>query len=349
MIDRSGRQLERLVAAIEAMETKGAQVTWDDDIDGRQFDVTLRFKFGLHCYLTVIECKQHNSKVSVDKVDALVTKARDARANKVIMVSTKGFQTGCHAVAERHGVQLLVVTEKSEIAPEVLAEKLSPAIRVFEVRFVKPDGKEVLLEDWGGRLTYLMKQSKVYTAGEVHSPDELTARWEQSLPSMSSDGETAVELPLDPGARLEEPYDDPVDVIAMRFKYKFTEVRFTSGPVVDAHLQDSFSRQVQVHDETGRLVHQTALASIPIGFDTTLVPGEFYEVPSLFIRYYCEKIEGESVTWVVIENYQFGLLLQARMTQSMKHRTDYVPVVDKRVRKRLERLLERYKSRPREV
>ena len=80
-------------------ESTGAAVTWNDEINGRQFDVTVRFKFGLHNYLTVIECKDYSSKVSVEKVDAFVTKARDVNANKAVLISSQGFQSGCFPVA----------------------------------------------------------------------------------------------------------------------------------------------------------------------------------------------------------------------------------------------------------
>ena len=345
MFDRTGKQLERLVAAIEAAQSQGAHVTWDDTIEGRQFDVTVRFKFGMHTYLTVIECKQHSSKVSVDKVDALVTKARDAKANKAVLVSTKGFQSGCHAVAERHGVQLLVVTERSEVSAEELAQKLSPALNVFGVRLVAADGTEVELEDWGGRLDYLMKQSRIRADGAEHSPEDLINRWQETGLDISPEGASDVELPLGPGACFEAPLEPPIEVVGLRFKTRFIEVRLTSAPVPDLHIQQSLMRQVEVHDGAGNLVHTAKLASIPLGFDTTLVAGEFYELPSLFNRYYCEKIEGGVVTWIVVESYQFGNLMQATLTQKLKYRSDYVRVTDEGVRLRLRRLLERYRGR----
>lgn len=55
--DRRWRRFERVVAAIHHLETEGAQVAWDDFINGRQFDVTIRFEHGLYKYLSVIECK----------------------------------------------------------------------------------------------------------------------------------------------------------------------------------------------------------------------------------------------------------------------------------------------------
>jgi len=106
MSNPSWKKFERLVAAIHQAETQGAAVTWNEKINGRQFDVVLRFKAGLHDYLTVVECKEYKGKVSVDKIDAFVTKARDVNASKAVFVSSCGYQSGCIDVATRHGVRL---------------------------------------------------------------------------------------------------------------------------------------------------------------------------------------------------------------------------------------------------
>ena len=121
MTSPPGKRLERLVAALHHAESTGATVTWNDEIAGRQFDVTIRFKFGLHSYLTIIECKDYSSKVSVDKIDAFVTKTRDVNANKAVFISSHGFQSGCFPVAERHGIQLLILSETTDTSiPEVV-------------------------------------------------------------------------------------------------------------------------------------------------------------------------------------------------------------------------------------
>ena len=70
------QDFERIIAAIHAETDGAAAVTWNDEINGRQFDVSIRFKQGLHEYLTVIECKDYADRVSVDKIDAFVTKIR---------------------------------------------------------------------------------------------------------------------------------------------------------------------------------------------------------------------------------------------------------------------------------
>src|SRR5260370_21554018 len=108
-------KFEHLVAALHRMEMKGAVVTWNDKINGRQFDVTVRFKNGPYNYLTVIECKNHATAVTVEKVDSLVTKATDIGADKAVMFSSCGFQSGAKDVAREHGVPLFSLSQTTEI------------------------------------------------------------------------------------------------------------------------------------------------------------------------------------------------------------------------------------------
>ena len=63
-------------------------------LPGRQFDVTIRFRKGLYEYLTVVECKDYEKAIPVEKVEAFVTKSADVHAHRAVMASTSGFQEG---------------------------------------------------------------------------------------------------------------------------------------------------------------------------------------------------------------------------------------------------------------
>ena len=156
------KKFERLVAAIHHSESKGAEVKWNENIKGRQFDVTLRFKFGLHCYLTVIECKNYSRKVTVEKIDAFATKYKDVNANKAIMISSNGYQSGCFTVALKHGIRLLTLSENTESDMNKIINNFIPALNIYDVKLVTSNGgKEYLFEDIGGRLSYLMKKTRL--------------------------------------------------------------------------------------------------------------------------------------------------------------------------------------------
>lgn len=225
------KRFERLVAAIHHAESKGAEVRWDDVVQGRQFDVTVGFKYGLYDYLTVIECKDYAGKVPVERIDAFVTKPRDVRANKAIMVSANGFQSGCIEVANRHGVKLLVVNESTDETVANLVKAVTPGLNVYAVRFVETGtGKEHELEDVGGRLAYLMNHAKLLLPTGETTPDRLIHEWQLTRPSIFTDKVNDVEVPLPPGAELHIPHEDSVRVSSLRFKCSMVEVAIPNQP-----------------------------------------------------------------------------------------------------------------------
>lgn len=342
----SGKRLERLVAALHHAESAGGTVVWNDVIEGRQFDVTVRFKYGTYTYLTVIECKEYSSKVSVEKVDALVTKARDAKANKAIMISTKGFQSGCFPVAERHGVQLLVLTETSQTLATDLVAKMVPGLNLYDVRFgLRPGNGEVELEDWGGRLAYLMRHAKIVAPAETRTPDQLVNDWQLTGPSIDPSRENQVEIALAPNAELHLPHEDAQFVSSMRFACSLIEVAIPKQPMPDNHILEAMSSRVELRDSRGQLHHATQTSRLPLGFDGVLKVGSFYEQQALCNRYYCEKIDGEMVTWILVESYQHGHLFQATLKQKIEFSKFYVEVTDEKVLIRLRAMLARVKAK----
>ena len=110
-------EVELLTAALHHESTEGAIVTWNDKILGRQFDVTVRFSKGGYKYLTIVECKNEKTRLAVKEVEAFVTKSRHVHANKAVMVSTSGYQSGGIDVAQREGIVLLDLEERMDPSP----------------------------------------------------------------------------------------------------------------------------------------------------------------------------------------------------------------------------------------
>lgn len=337
-----GKRLERLVAAIHYAESTGATVTWNDEINGRQFDVTIRFMFGLHSYLTVIECKDYASKINVERVDALVTKARDVNANKAILISSRGFQTGCFPVAERHGVQLLILSETSETSVSELIDRFTPGLNCYDVSFRDVrSGATIVFEDWGGRLSYLMNHSKLVSVEGQRTPNQLIYDWQLTQPAINLNKETRVEIPLGPGTKLSQPNEEPARVDRMFFTCSFVELGIPKQPMPDNHVLQGLGTRVELRDPTGKVQHSARLGDLPLGYDTPVKQGHFYELPSIFSRYYCESVEGDLITWILVESYQHGNLFQGKFTQKSKYSSNYVQVTEGKVIARLEKMLSR--------
>jgi restriction system protein len=80
--------------------------------DGRyRIDVTARFRVLDADFLVLIECKDHSRPVEREDVQVLADKTRAASAQKAMLFSTNGFQSGAIEYAASHGIALIRVLE----------------------------------------------------------------------------------------------------------------------------------------------------------------------------------------------------------------------------------------------
>jgi hypothetical protein len=80
----------------------------------REFDLYWEYELAGVVYKTVIECKDYQSRVSVDKIDALIGKTRDLPDVKPIFATKTGYQSGAKAKAEFNKIDLLIVRLQSD-------------------------------------------------------------------------------------------------------------------------------------------------------------------------------------------------------------------------------------------
>lgn len=122
----------------------------------------------------------------------------------------------------------------------------------------------------------------------------------------------------------------------------------------------SLSEAIKAHHaslEVCHIVCSTIKALRPfgsVGADDTIEPtpglteGLFYVLPGLNYYYYCDKIVGGLVHWVLVESYQKGSLIQAALVQDIKHASKYVQVTRVRKIRSLEEMLKKLRQ-PRPV
>ena len=77
----------------------------------REIDVYWEFELAGIVYKTAIECKDYKSRVSIEKIDALIGKIQDIPGMRGVFATTKGYQKGAQSKAKQHNIELLVVRE----------------------------------------------------------------------------------------------------------------------------------------------------------------------------------------------------------------------------------------------
>jgi hypothetical protein len=344
--------LERIVAGIHAVSTDGADVRWNDVINGRQFDVVVRFKLGTLNYLVLVEVKNRIRKAQAEDLDAFVTKAHDQNANKAVFVTAAGFQEGAVAVAKRHGIDLFTVTfDESDIRLPQNATLISirnpkapkdarPEFSIGEPELVANlehatltyiDGSKADIPAEQSQMTYYFKNTKF---GDGRSLGRMAASIE--IPSVQLDETIIVEHQFDPPVMVTPPDEHffrKGEVRSVSFKVTGRKARLMRGNIkIDPNLLSS--PVVYTNAITGE-VTRFALDSLPIGFDR-VSPGNYYFRPHPLAYCYCEAIHGHLIHWCLVEAFQNGNLIQARMRQELKYSPFYIPVTDKKTLNRLQ-------------
>jgi predicted helicase len=99
------KRFERLTAALHVLKTRGAEVKWN------------------------VECKDHKSPVEQGEVAEFVVKCKKTGANKGIMVSASGFQSGAARLAQEEGIEIFTLNEVAADWPDrVQASVLVPYV-----------------------------------------------------------------------------------------------------------------------------------------------------------------------------------------------------------------------------
>jgi len=98
----------------------------------REFDLYWEYELGGVTYKTIIECKDYASKVSVEKIDALIGKIRDIPDLKPVFATKVGYQSGAEQKAKNNKIDLLVVREQNESDWE--DRNGDPLIKIIDIK-----------------------------------------------------------------------------------------------------------------------------------------------------------------------------------------------------------------------
>jgi len=332
---------ERIVAAIHHAESRGAKVVWNDSINGRQFDVTVRFKYGMYNYLTVIECKDQSAPIPIERVESFVTKSSDAKANKAIMVSSSGYQSGCLETAKSHDIELYELKEIYELTKEDLSVKFTPCINIYHVQLSTLENeKKILLPDQRNRLHYVLNNTVFKLGKKNFTLLNLIDKELLKLIPKANDKERSHKFQTSKDCTVFVPLiEKEVNLKEISFKYKIAPAVIVKGRSLDPFLLDQFGKKFSYNDVLNKIEKPFYLENLDLGFDNELEVGKYYYNPKIDFYYYCEKIEKESAQVYIVESFQHGRLIQMHGSIDMKYAKELMVVKDKKVLRRLEKHL----------
>jgi hypothetical protein len=342
------KHFERLMAAIHQAADRGSDVRWNETINGRQFDVTIRFRQGLYEYLTVVECKDYKNAVPVKEVEGFVIKSQDVHAHHAVMASTSGFQSGAQDVASRHNVTLIQVGDSADVDPSIFGAQwagVTPALQIQRIELEYCDGETKCLPEESNVLTYYARQIRIQSGPHQQSLEDVIGPNLSQFLNGSTEGHQDHVISCNADARVIGPDDGEVPLkplARIRFRAGLVEARVLTGPTMfEPNLlsPDVVVKDVATGEEKAFRQHE-----LKLGFDTTLKVGTFYEQPQNLMYYYCDEINGNVARLYLIESFQLGQLIQTEFTVETQQANYFVPVSDEATIQRLRLRLERLKQ-----
>ena len=186
-----------------------------------------------------------------------------------------------------------------------------------------------------------MNNIQLCISGHRVSPNTFLYPWRKHVFDLEPDKEYEEELVFPSDVVAIIPDEDEIIPEKIIFNYKLTNGFIPKASTLDAHILEGMGTSYEIKDEKGNVVSKLTADEVSLGFDTKLEIGKFYINPNLHNYYYCEKIANDLVHYILVESYQFGKLIQARIVQKTKYSVHYVEVKDK---KRLDRLKKKLNS-----
>jgi len=123
----NGKEYERFVANLQQALLDAENITSQKNIqvelnkkitdncgNKREFDLYWEYELGGLVYKTVIECKDYNSTIAVEKIDALIGKIRDIPDLRAVFATKKGYHSGSRKKAAQNKIDLLIVREQND-------------------------------------------------------------------------------------------------------------------------------------------------------------------------------------------------------------------------------------------
>jgi hypothetical protein len=126
-LSNDGKGYEQFVALLQQALLNAESITEQKNIEvqlnkkiidscgvKREFDLYWEYELAGITYKTVIECKDYNSRIPLEKIDALIGKIRDIPDLKAVFATKKGYQSGAKTKAEHNRIDLLIVREQND-------------------------------------------------------------------------------------------------------------------------------------------------------------------------------------------------------------------------------------------
>lgn len=314
----------------------GVRVYWNLHKRGRrtgqdrQIDVAIVTTLGMVEILIAVECK--DAEVEIGDVEAFQSKLDDLGAHKGIIASSVGFQEGAKRAAEAYnlntyhiGQEIPLKTTVTRTVPrferELVGIYYEPPADIESRAIEGRTNDAMILYPSGIRVAASQLVKEIFENGEPE-----LGSWPPIIEYRVPDGSKLVlsggQLSL---AKISL-------VVAFRSVAQRVTLPLPVRPV-------AFS----IRDVISGMETKVSASEIPMTVPRIVEGGRFY-VNLMCQRYYCEKVDDDSMTLFLLDDRQHGTTISARLTAGTKQSVFYFPIEDQALVKKLGESLKRYQK-----
>ncbi len=220
---KPGAAFERLVGAVHKRLDSGAQVSWNEKINGAQIDIAIRGVVGGHPVFIIVECRDYDDTIGIDHVRGLVSVKKEVGADRVILVTRTGFTAPALGLAATE--RILTCTLRPAAGGDYPAEA-QPAHVSLRIDLHGESIEDIELETTTGeRIAARWSNQLVDDDGKSVFLDRLVKSWlYHSDEGRAYKGDGHVSLTIEPPIRFGEDSEDPPRIKTLRCRVRPTVV-----------------------------------------------------------------------------------------------------------------------------
>jgi len=241
-----------------------------------------------------------------------VTKAKYLGADKAVVFSSHGFQSGAIEAAKLYGIPLFLLSQLDDVPDQFLAPDKVEYIQIYDVVQIKPDGSRFALTEEPMRLRYHINETILTYPTRDIILAELIRGYEKKLDGCAVDDVLHQQVRLVPPGRTTFPSmerDEPILVSFVQWKMvNRVGRRLKDRPGYDPAL---FAMPYEIKDILSGNIRYLEGDAIEGGELNDVTPGSFYRFRNWGI-YYCEGIDDGLARMILIECYQHGKFVQVK-------------------------------------
>jgi len=340
--NRKWRKFRNLATAIKLAEQRGATIRWCKKVNGTYFDATLIAPYTNAKYLIAIELVDSAKRVTREEALEFSRKAESAGVNLAILVSSSGFDEDCSDLTLECGVRLLTSDVIDAMSPDVLTRALDLVLHFFGFHFhLQQQSRLIGIPEEPGVLKLFAEDLKIQGPNIDTNMKGLLDVASAKVGPIATGKQQVFNVPFPEGTVMIHPNTGQKTIVTA-FSLTYWVMPQIDLASTEGLGSDPFLNDVSIREELAKRNPIADPSQIETGFPTLLKVGKYYYNPQLQFSYICERRKKNKCLVVLLESYQGGHLIQARMVLAREQSKQFVEVTERAELERLSKLYEKF-------